>query len=130
MKKEGKGNTGTGGSPAERNEIMRTFILSAALAVGALVGLTPAKADASWLSQAYHARYPAYYGSYYYPGYGYYAPGFNYYNYSYGPSYGYWPYYRSSHVSPWRYHGGYGSVHRHRGWPHPGGWHHGGHHHH
>ena len=75
---------------------MRTLIPSVALSVGALVGLAPAKAEASWLSQALHARYdPYYYGG---PSY-YYAPAYDYSDapayYDYGtpyyvPSYGYY----------------------------------------
>jgi hypothetical protein len=42
---------------------MRTLILSAALSVGALVGLAPAKADANRPGEVPHARYdPGYYG--------------------------------------------------------------------
>ena len=47
---------------------MRSLLLSVALGLGALgvIGATPSRADASWLSQALHARYdPYYYGPHY-----------------------------------------------------------------
>ena len=47
---------------------MKSLLLAAALGLGSLrpVGLTPARADASWLSEALHRRDdPGYYGGYY-----------------------------------------------------------------
>jgi hypothetical protein len=59
---------------------MKSLLLTAALGLGSLglVGATPSRANASWLSEALHARYDPYYGAYYAPayiyrGYGYYG---------------------------------------------------------
>src|SRR5262249_62252085 len=74
---------------------MRSLLLSAVLGVASLgvLAAAPAKAEASWLSQALHTMFdPAYYdGPYCYaPGYpyGYYAPGYGYFmpGYEYVPS--------------------------------------------
>src|SRR5579884_1989272 len=81
--KEGRERrAGSAALPAERREAMRTLMLSAALSVAALVGLAPAKADASWLSEYLHARFDP---DYYSPAYSY-APAYDY-PYSYAPAY-------------------------------------------
>jgi hypothetical protein len=113
---------------------MRSLLLSVALGVGALglLGATPARSEASWLSEALHARYDPYYYDYYspsfvYPDYNYYTPGYVYPNsdnYAY-PQYGNysWPYYSPSRSFYWGgyrghwhgdHHGWYGDHHHHR----------------
>src|SRR5262249_29605985 len=121
---------------------MKSFVLSAVLGLGALglVGLTPSKAEASWLSEALHARFdPAYRGYSYYdygPAYGYYRDyGYPYGTYYYAPAYDYVVPYRSywygaGYYRPWYGHGWHGhgghEWHGGRGW-HGGHEHHGGH---
>jgi hypothetical protein len=129
---------------------MKSLFLAAALGALGLIGLAPAKADASWLSQALHRQFdPAYYGGYYgapvynYDDNAYYPPAYDYGPYA-SPAYSYDYYYPSySYYSPaptvyfsvpfggyYRngyYWGGpryYGHWHGYRG-----GWH-GGYHHH
>src|SRR5262249_36119380 len=113
-------------------EAMKALLLAAALGVGVL-SLAPAHADASWLSQALHARYDPYpYGGYYAPpACDYSAPTYVYprYDYYYAPPAHYYsaPYYRPGVSFYWggghRYYGHWGG--------HYGGWHggHGGHRH-
>lgn len=122
---------------------MRSLLTSAVLgsvALGASLAL-PAKADASWLSQALHQVFdPGYYGPYYGgPAYGAYGPGY------YSPGYGYYtPGYAIPYVAPYsvpfyghRHYGGYYGHRGYAGWNR--GWHGGyrggyrggyGHHHH
>ncbi len=106
---------------------MKSLFLAAALGLGSLglVGLTPGRADASWLSEALHARYGPYsYGGYYVaPGYDYYAPTYVYpgYNYYAPPVYYTTPYYVSPGVSYYRWSGP-------RYYGHWGGYHHGDYH--
>src|SRR6516165_75377 len=85
--KDGKRRRRPGGvfPRQEGEEAMKSLVLAAALGLGslALVGITPAKADASWLSEALHRYYdPGYYGYYAPPVYDYgdyYAPSTSYY---------------------------------------------------
>jgi hypothetical protein len=129
---------------------MKSMILSAVLGLGALglVGATPAKAEASWLSEYLHARFDPTYNAYpYYPGYygdPYSAPVYDYYyapSYSYGaywspPAYYYNLYpaygYRYGHHSWHGYHGHHGYHHGGHEWHGGHSWHggHGGHGHH
>jgi hypothetical protein len=123
---------------------MRSLFLSVALGIGALglIGATPSRTEASWLSQALHARYdPYYYGSgydggyypysYAYPGYSSYSYGYAYPSYRYysRPYYGYFarPYYGHARSFYWGGNHGHWSGH-HGGWH--AGHHGGGHHHH
>jgi hypothetical protein len=61
---------------------MKSLILATVLGLGSLglIGATPSRSDASWLSQALHAQFdPNYYDGYYAqpyvdPGYAYYPP--------------------------------------------------------
>jgi hypothetical protein len=119
---------------------MRSFITSAVLGLAVLGGTValPAKANASWLSEALHQRFdPAYYGPAYssysplpytYNAPDYYVPGYSYY---YTPGY---TYYSPGSVAPlyvahYRWYGN--RYYGHHDWHH--GWygHHGyGHHHH
>jgi hypothetical protein len=105
---------------------MRSLLVAAALGLGSLglIGATPSQANASWLSEALHARFdPNYYGT---PAYGYYGP-----DYVAPPSYYSAPYYQPGVSFYWgggtRY---YGHWHGYRGaWhaaPHTV-WHGGGH---
>src|SRR5262249_41427914 len=112
---------------------MKSLVLSAALGVGALFGMSPARADASWLSEALHPRYayadPYYYGnsySYYGPAYDYYVPGTAYYGPAY-PSYYYGSPYRYSYgggpyvqfsIGGSRYHDGYWRSGHYRSYSH------------
>ena len=119
---------------------MRSMIAALGLSLGVLTA-APAKADASWLSEALHRYYdPGYYGYYAPPVYDYgdyYAPSTSYYvepGYVYPPTVYYstpyytpgWSYYWWSsprYYGHWGGHGWYGGHHH--------GWHggHGGHHH-
>ena len=113
---------------------MKSLIVSAALGLGALglVGLTPSKAQASWLSEALHARFDPAYGYSYYN----YAPayGYPYYDYPYGtyysgPTYYYGVPYGSYWYGPRYYRPWYGHRwHEHHGHEWHGGHGHGGHH--
>jgi len=110
---------------------MRSIVAPALLGLATLGGTLalPAKADASWLSEALHGYFdPGYYGAYYpgyYDSYGYYTPGYSYYTpgyrYDYSPGYVV-PYYGPRSYGGSRWHGGW-----HRGWHghHDGhhGWH-------
>jgi len=124
---------------------MRSLIASAVLGLAALGGTLalPAKADASWLSEALHGNFDPAYSGYYAPGYGYSdyygVPPYEYGVYTPGYSYYYSPGYVVPYVAPYRYpwYGGryYGGHHGYRRWH--GGWHggyrggyHGGHGHH
>jgi hypothetical protein len=112
-------------------EAMKSLIVAAALGLGSLglIGATPAKANASWLSQALHARFdPYYYGGYYapgyvYPSYNYYSPTYVYpgYGYNYRPGVSFWwgsgPRYSRGWHGHWHghrnaWHGGHGHHHR------------------
>ena len=90
---------------------MRSLLVAAALGLGllGLIGATPSQANASWLSEALHARFdPNYYGT---PAYGYYGL-----DYVVPPIYYSAPYYQPGVSSYWgggpRY---YGHWHGYRG---------------
>jgi hypothetical protein len=114
---------------------MKSLLVAAALGLGSLglVGLTPAKADASWLSEALHRRYdPGYYAYYAPPVYDYgdyYGPSTSYYV---DPGYVYPPptvYYSTPYYTPtWSYYWWSGpryyGHHHHEGWHGGHGWHH------
>ncbi len=123
---------------------MKSLFLAAALGAVGLLGLAPAPAHASWLSEALHRRFdPAYYYaapvydySYYYTpayDYGYYSPPAYDYEYVY-PSYGYYysaPAFYFSVPLGWHHHdhwwGGpryYGHWHDYDHWHGGHGWHH------
>jgi hypothetical protein len=122
---------------------MRSWISSALLGtavLGASAAL-PAKADASWLSEAlnqtidpyygapYGPVYPAYGPDYWAPGYSFYTPGYSYYVPGYvAPYVPYRAWYGHRYYgSPWHGYRNHGHHAGYRGWH--GGWH-GGHGHH
>jgi len=90
---------------------MRSILLSAALAVGALTLAPAPQAEASWLSQAMRGNYG--YGNYRAP-YGGYSPGYGYGNGyrqgygNYGYSQGYGGYYSPRYAAPYQYGAPYG----------------------